>query len=50
MGAVCDVGVIASIFDDDGLGPGTTEITTLYIEHHASLPAFPWQLHVDAGL
>jgi hypothetical protein len=50
MGAVCNVGVIAGIFDDDGLGPRTAEITPLYVELDASLPTFPWQLHVDAGL
>src|SRR3712207_75137 len=50
MGAVGDVGVVAGVLDDDGLGPCIAEIAPLHVELDASLPAFPWQLHVDAGL
>src|SRR5215213_8019529 len=50
MGTVGEIGVVAGVFDYDGLGPCSAEITPLHLELDASLPAFTRQLHFDAGL
>jgi hypothetical protein len=50
VGPVCDVGIVAGVLDDYGLGPGAAHLAPLDGEFDPPLLAFFGELYVHAGL